>query len=163
MKVGIITVSDKGFRGERKDESGPAIERLLKAAFNVDSCFYGIVPDEESLICAKIIEFVDNEKCSLVLTTGGTGLGMRDVTPEATLKVVEKQVPGIPEAMRQATRGKKPAAILSRMACGTRKKSLILNLPGSPKAVEECLTVVLGVIPHALEILDKGSLECGRI
>lgn len=163
MKVGILTVSDKGFAGQRQDLSGVVIEKLVKKTLKAGTIAYAIVPDEKDIISDKIIELVDDKKCSLVLTTGGTGLGLRDVTPEATLKVIEKLVPGIPEAIRQSTREKTSFAILSRMVCGTRKKSLILNLPGSPRAVKECLLIVLDVIPHALDILEKGSLECGKI
>ncbi|MDD5746358.1 MAG: MogA/MoaB family molybdenum cofactor biosynthesis protein [Candidatus Omnitrophica bacterium] len=162
MRVGILTVSDKGSQGQRQDLSGKVIEGLVQKALKADSLEYAIVPDEIDLISAKLIEFIDDKKCALVLTTGGTGLGARDVTPEATQKVIEKLVPGIPEAIRQSTREKTSRAMLSRAICGIRKKSLILNLPGSPKAVEECLSVVLDVIPHALDVLEKGSLECGR-
>lgn len=162
MKIGILTVSDKGYKGLRQDLSGKVIEELVKKVLKADSIEYSIVPDEMDLIRDKLLEFIDEKKCDLVLTTGGTGLGLRDVTPEATLKIIERLVPGIPEAIRQSTREKTSFAMLSRAVCGTRGKSLILNLPGSPKAVEECLSVALDVIPHAIEILEKGSLECGR-
>ncbi|MBU1617832.1 MAG: molybdopterin adenylyltransferase [Candidatus Margulisbacteria bacterium] len=157
MKVGIITVSDKGSKGERVDLSGPAIKETLKAEFYE----YVIVPDEIDDISAKLIEFIDQEKCDLVLTTGGTGLSPRDVTPEATRKVIDREIPGIAEAIRGESLKITQKAMLSRGIAGSRGKSLIVNLPGSPKAVKECLAIILPVIPHALEVLEKGSAECG--
>lgn len=160
MKVGVITVSDKGFAGQRKDISGATIKTIIKDKLKGSSFEYAIVPDEIKQISAKLVEFADRKKCSLILTTGGTGFTSRDVTPEATLKVIEKVVPGIPEAMRYQTIKKTPFAMLSRAVAGIRGKSLIINLPGSPKAVKECLTVIHPVLTHAIELLDKGSLEC---
>jgi len=157
MKVGIITVSDKGSKGERQDISGHSIHDLIKA----EAYEYEIVPDEIKDISEMIINFVDEKKCDLVLTTGGTGLSSRDVTPEATKMVIDREIPGIAEAMRAESFKIKKTALLSRAIAGHRGKSLIINLPGSPKAVKECLAIVLPVIPHALEVLAKGSVECG--
>lgn len=158
MKVGIITVSDKGSKGEREDLSGQTIKETVKA----DSYEYTIVPDEIEDISRTIIEFIDKKGCDLVLTTGGTGLSRRDVTPEATKKVIDREIPGIAEAIRLGSYKIKKAALLSRAIAGHRGKSLVINLPGSPKAVKECLEIALPVIPHALEVLDKGSAECGQ-
>ncbi len=157
MRIGIITVSDKGSKGEREDLSGPAIKKIVKA----EAYEYTIVPDEIKEISAKIKEFVDDKKCDLVLTTGGTGLSPRDVTPEATKAVIDREIPGIAEVVRSESYKIKDRAMLSRAIAGSRGKSLIINLPGSPKAVKECFGFVLPVIPHALEVLDKGSAECG--
>jgi molybdenum cofactor synthesis domain-containing protein len=162
MKVGILTVSDKGSKGEREDKSGKVIEEMMRKDLSVTEIEYDLVADEKDQISKKLIGMIDEMKCSLVITTGGTGLGARDVTPEATMEVIEKTVPGIAEAMRQASLAKTPRAMLSRAICGIRKKSLIVNLPGSPKAVRECLEVILPVLPHAVEVMLKGSAECGQ-
>jgi molybdenum cofactor synthesis domain-containing protein len=158
MKVGIITVSDKGARGEREDRSGNVIREMAEAEF----VEYTIVPDEIDKIAAAIVYFVDNKKCHLVLTTGGTGLSPRDVTPEATRKVIDREIPGLAEAMRLESYKIKKTALLSRAIAGSRKMALVINLPGSPRAVKECLGIILPVIPHALEVLEKGSVECGE-
>jgi molybdopterin adenylyltransferase len=159
VKIGIITVSDKGFKGEREDLSGKAIRDIVKA----DAYEYLIVPDELEDISRAIIEFIDQKACNVVFTTGGTGLSSRDVTPEATRQVIDREIPGIAEAMRLESYKVKKTAVLSRAIAGHRGKSLVINLPGSPKAVKECLEIVLPVIPHALEVLEKGSAECGSI
>jgi len=159
MKVGIITVSDKGSRGEREDLSGPAIRELVKA----EAYAYAIVPDEKDIIAAKLKEFTDEKGCVLVFTTGGTGLSARDVTPEATRRVLERDIPGIAEIIRLESFRIKKTAALSRGVAGSRGKSLIINLPGSAGAVRECLGIILPFIPHALEVLDKGSVECGNL
>jgi molybdenum cofactor synthesis domain-containing protein len=163
MRVGILTVSDKGSKGERQDISGRTIEEIIKLKLGIDSFEYAIVPDEQKDIILALKDMADKKKCQLILTTGGTGLGLRDVTPEATLKVIEKIVPGIPEIIRQQTFKKTPLAMLSRQVAGIRDKSLIINLPGSPQAVKECLGVILPVLSHALELLEKGSLECAKL
>jgi len=160
MKLGILTVSDKGSKGEREDLSGKLIAQMIEAELKVDFSEYKIVPDELQEIAGALIVFADVKNCQLIVTTGGTGLGLRDVTPEATLQVVDRIVPGIPERIRQLSMEKTPNAMLSRAVCGTRGKSLIINLPGSPQAVRECLEIVLPVMEHALELLEKGSLEC---
>jgi molybdenum cofactor synthesis domain-containing protein len=157
MRLGIITVSDKGSKGEREDLSGKVIRESVKA----DSYECAIVPDEIDKIATTIIEFIDKKHCDLVLSTGGTGLSPRDVTPEATQKVIDREIPGLVEAMRMESYRIKKTALLSRAVAGSRGKSLVLNLPGSPTAVKECLQIILPVIPHALEVLEKGSAECG--
>ena len=154
--VGILTLSDKGSRGERVDLSGPAIKDIVMSALDCRVVKYEIVPDEKDVIVKKLTGWCDDGGVDVILTTGGTGLAARDVTPEATLAVIEKEVSGIPEAVRAGTLSKTPAAMLSRAVAGTRKKTLIINMPGSPKAVRECLEIIVPALPHALEIL-KGT------
>jgi molybdopterin adenylyltransferase len=158
--AGILTVSDKGSRGKRQDKSGEAIREIL-SGIGVDIAEYGIVPDEKQLISEKLAKWADEENLDVVITTGGTGLTPRDVTPEATLAVVDRVVPGLAEAMRAESLKKTPHAMLSRAVVGTRGKCLIINLPGSPKAVRECLQVILPALPHAVETLKGQSDECG--
>ncbi len=159
--LGILTISDKGSRGEREDKSGEAIKECL-APLAPTVARYEIVPDEMGIISERLIEWADEVGIDLILTTGGTGLSPRDVTPEATLSVVEKIVPGFPEAMRAASLKNTPRAILSRAVAGIRGHSLIINLPGSPRAVRECLEVILQALPHALETLKGEVGECAR-
>ena len=156
MNVGILTISDKGWRGQRYDESGKAIRDSLS---QLDSrvAKYEVIPDEAEVIADKLAQWADEGSVDVILTTGGTGLGPRDVTPEATLSVVDKTVPGLAEAMRVETFKMAPTSILSRAVAGVRGRCLIINLPGSPKAVRECLQVILPVIPHAVEII-KGEV-----
>ena len=156
FSVGILTVSDKGSQGQRPDESGQVIRASLS---RLDSHVikYEIIPDEEEAIANRLTDWADAGKIDVILTTGGTGLSHRDVTPEATLFVVDKVVPGFAEAMRAKTFEITPMAILSRAAAGVRGKCLIINLPGSPKAVQECLEVILPAITHAVEII-KGEV-----
>jgi len=156
LSVGILTVSDKGSRGERDDKSGEVIKDNL-SRFDGHLVKYQVVPDDPDVIRQTLIDWADGSELDVILTTGGTGLSQRDVTPEATLSVVEKVVPGLAEAMRAQTLSITPMAMLSRAAAGVRRQCLIINLPGSPKAVKECLEVVLGVIPHAVEII-KGEV-----
>jgi molybdopterin adenylyltransferase len=158
--VGILTISDKGSRGERQDKSGEAILEILPS-IDARIVNYEIVPDEKELIVKKLIKWVDKDNLDVLITTGGTGLTPRDVTPEATLAVVDRIVPGIAEAMRAESLKKTPMAMLSRAVVGTRGKCLIINLPGSPKAVRECLEVVLPALPHAVETLKGQAGECG--
>jgi molybdopterin adenylyltransferase len=158
--VGILTISDKGSRGERQDKSGEAIREILPS-IDARIVNYEIVPDEKELIVAKLVKWVDEDNLDVLITTGGTGLTPRDVTPEATLAVVDRIVPGIAEAMRAESLKKTPMAMLSRAVVGTRGKCLIINLPGSPKAVRECLEVVLPALPHAVETLKGQAGECG--
>lgn len=158
---GIITVSDKGSKGERIDESGPAAEELLKPVGGVMKK-YIIVPDEREQIKKAIIKMADDLKVDLVLTSGGTGFSPRDVTPEATLEVIEKHVPGIPEVMRAESLKVTPKAMLSRAAAGIRGRTLIINLPGSPKGVRECLGVIIPALKHGIETLRGEASECAE-
>lgn len=156
IRVGILTISDKGSRGEREDRSGQVIRDLVAG---MDSLVtrYEVIPDERPLISAKLREWTASGEVDLVLTTGGTGLTARDVTPEATLEVLDRELPGFGEAMRMETLKKTPLSIISRAVAGVRGVTLIINLPGSPKAVQECLEVVVPAIPHAVESL-RGSV-----
>jgi len=158
IKVGILTISDKGSRGEREDLSGKVIEEVISGEVK----YYQIIPDEKDIIQAELIRAVDKLHLDLILTTGGTGLGKRDVTPEATLAIIEKEVPGISEIIRSESFKKTNRAILSRGVAGIRKESLIINLPGSPKGVRESLEIVLEALPHGIEILKGQATECGR-
>jgi molybdopterin adenylyltransferase len=160
MKVGILTVSDKGARGEREDTSGPAIREMIAAAGG-DVVRTGIVPDEPDEIRAALLAWSD-EGLDLVLTTGGTGFSPRDRTPEATKSVIEREAPGLAEAMRRAGAEKTPTAMLSRGVAGIRKATLIVNLPGSEKAVRESLGAIMPALPHGIEILKGKASECGR-
>ncbi|MFN7035406.1 MAG: molybdopterin adenylyltransferase [Bellilinea sp.] len=162
IRVGIITISDRSSRGEREDLSGPAlVNKVTNVGFQVVSTV--IIPDELDQIKSCLIEWCDSENFDLILTTGGTGFAPRDVTPEATLAVLEKTAPGITEAMRAHSLKITPHAMLSRQQAGIRKKTLIINLPGSPKGAVENLEVVLPVLPHAIELLQENpSAEKGH-
>jgi len=160
MKVGILTVSDKGAKGEREDRSGLAIREIIEASGG-EVVRYRIVPDETGLIRAALVEWAD-EGVEVVLTTGGTGFSPRDWTPEATKAVIERETPGISEAIRLAGMKKTPTAMLSRAAAGIRKSTLIINLPGSERAVRESLEAVMPALPHAIEILKGTAGECGK-
>jgi molybdenum cofactor synthesis domain-containing protein len=157
--VGILTISDRGSRGERQDKSGEAIREIL-SRMDVRIVNYDIIPDEKELIAQKLVQWADEDKLDVIVTTGGTGLTPRDVTPEATLAVVDRIVPGFAEAMRAESLKKTPMAMLSRAVVGTRGRALIINLPGSPKAVRECLQVILPALPHAVETIRGQSGEC---
>ena len=158
----VITISDKGFRGERVDTSGPAIRSMLEAQ-GLEVCYTSIVPDEAELIQAELIKCSDELKLSLVLTTGGTGFSPRDITPEATLAIVERPTPGIPEAMRAESLKITPRGCLSRSAAGIRGRTLIINLPGSEKAAKENLNAVLSAVAHGLDMLaSSGSADCAE-
>lgn len=152
-QAGILTVSDTRSQGVREDTTTPLIQRLLEEAGFV-VCEAVLVPDELHQIRERLIELADQRQLSLVLTTGGTGFGPRDVTPEATCLVIERDVPGLPEAMRAATAQRNPRVWLSRATAGLRGQTLIVNLPGSPRGVEECLRVLLPLLPHALEMIE---------
>ena len=152
ISVGIITVSDKASRGEREDLGGPAIRELMLAS-GAAIGEYVIVPDEIEQIAGQICRMADERRLDLGLTTGGTGLAARDVTPQATRGCLDYDVPGIAEAMRAASLSKTPAAMTSRAIAGVRGQTLIINLPGSPKGVRECLEVVLPALPHAVGLL----------
>jgi molybdopterin adenylyltransferase len=156
FSVGIITVSDGVWRKQRSDESGQAIRDILSRV-DCRVVKYEVVPDEADIISGKLAEWADEGSMDVILTTGGTGLALRDVTPEATLSIVDKVVPGLTEMMRTQTFSATPMSMLSRAVAGVRKKCLIVNLPGSPKAVRECLEVILPAIPHAVQII-KGEI-----
>lgn len=158
--VGVLTISDKGSRGDRQDKSGEAIREVL-SSLDVSIVNCGMVPDEKDLIVEKLVEWADKDNLDVVVTTGGTGLTPRDVTPEATLAVVDRIVPGFAEVMRAESLKKTPHAMLSRAVVGTRGACLIVNLPGSPKAVRECLQVILPALSHAVETLKGQAGECG--
>jgi molybdenum cofactor synthesis domain-containing protein len=161
IKVAIITVSDKGAQGQREDISGKTIENLLKK-IKAQVVWYTIVPDELGVIKTALIEAIEMHNADLILTTGGTGLAKRDVTPEATSAVIEKTVPGISEIIRMESFKKTPHATLSRAIAGIRGKSLIINLPGSPKGVRESLNVILEALPHGIALLKGEAIECGN-
>ncbi|MBI5050459.1 MAG: MogA/MoaB family molybdenum cofactor biosynthesis protein [Nitrospirae bacterium] len=160
ITVAILTLSDKGSKGRRKDESGPLIEKIIK---KIDGkvVSYEILPDEKNLIKKKLLSLCS--KVDLVLTTGGTGVSPRDVTPEATREVITREIPGIAEAMRLEGLKKTPYAMISRAVAGTRGKTLIINLPGSPNGVKENLQVILPVIHHAIEKIKGSKKECARV
>jgi molybdenum cofactor synthesis domain-containing protein len=157
ITIAILTLSDKGSKGQREDKSGPIIAEMLKGLGEVKH--YDILPDERDLIRDRLLEYAN--KVDLIITTGGTGLSPRDVTPEATLDVIEREIPGIVEAMRMEGLKKTNRAMLSRAVAGVRGRTLIINLPGSPTAVKENLEVIIDVIPHAIEKIKGDTKECG--
>ena len=160
-RAAIITASDSGYRGEREDLSGPAIKEILeREGYEVISM--DILPDDQVMLAGKLQEIADSEKAELILTTGGTGFSERDVTPEATEEVIERKVPGIPEAIRAYSMTITKRAMLSRATAGIRGKTLIVNLPGSPKAVRESLEYVIDALAHGLEILSGEARDCAR-
>ena len=159
MIFGIICVSDRCFRGECEDKSGPAIAECVKELSLKNE--YLLVPDEKELIMDAITELADNRKADVIFTTGGTGFAPRDITPEATKEVIEKEVPGISEAIRAKSLEITERAMLSRAVSGIRGKTLIINLPGSPKAVRESIAVVLPILEHAVETLSGNTQSCG--
>jgi len=158
ITVGILTISDRCSRGEREDKSGDVIRKAM-SQFGSRVVDYAIVPDNKENIVSKLTEWSDKGGVDLIITTGGTGLSPRDVTPEATLDVVDRLVPGFPEAIRAKGIKKTPHAMLSREIAGVRKETLIINLPGSPKAVRESLPVVLPALPHAIEVIKGEAVE----
>ena len=158
----VITVSDKGYRGEREDTSGPNLVDILKEK-GFEVVYTTIVPDERDRIKAELIKCADELGIALVLTTGGTGFSPRDITPEATLEVVERLTPGIPEAMRAESMKITPKGCLSRSAAGIRGRSLIINLPGSKKASQENILAVIDPVAHGLDMLySEGSADCAK-
>jgi len=161
FSVGILTMSDKGSRGERVDESGDAIREIM-STLGGEVVRYQVIPDERYLIAHTLAQWADSGEVDLVVTTGGTGLAPRDVTPEATLEVVDRLVPGVAEVMRAQSLKKTPQAMLSRAVAGVRKRTLIINLPGSARAVRECLEVILPALPHAIEMVRGEAAECAQ-
>lgn len=161
IKVGILTVSDKGSQGEREDLSGKKIKEIV-SEIGGKVKYYKIIPDEQELIKKELIKAVDNIHLDLIFTTGGTGLAKRDVTPDATSEVIEKIVPGISEMIRSESFKKTNRAILSRAISGIRGECLIINLPGSPKGVKESLEIILEALPHGIDILKGQASECGK-
>lgn len=161
LRVAVITSSDSGFAGEREDVSGPTICRIVKE-FGYEVVKQTILADDMTMLCDEMKYICDHNIADLILTTGGTGFSQRDCMPEATLKIAERMVPGIPEAIRAYSMQLTKRSMLSRAACGIRKSTLILNLPGSPKAVEECLTYVMPELEHGLKILIGTANNCAR-
>jgi len=159
MKFGIVCVSDRCYRGECEDRSGPAIAECLKEISSENE--YRLVPDEKEMIAGAIVSLADDYGADVVFTTGGTGFAPRDITPEATKSVIEKEVPGISEAIRAKSLEITDRAMLSRAVSGIRGKTLIINLPGSPKAVRESIEVVLPILQHAVETISGNTQSCG--
>jgi molybdenum cofactor synthesis domain-containing protein len=163
MRVAILTISDRSSRGDRPDASGPAIEKFAVARLHADVVQTEIVPDEQSAISTRLADWCDRDLADVIFTTGGTGFAPRDVTPEATRAVIEREAPGLAEAMRQASLAVTAHAMLSRAVCGLRGRTLIVNLPGSPKAVVENLQTILPALPHAVQLLrDAPTSEQGH-
>lgn len=158
LNAAILTISDKGSSGQREDLSGPALNEGV-AKMNGRVVKTEIVPDEKDVIAKKLCEWADSGNIDVIFTTGGTGLSARDVTPEATLSVIDREIPGIPEAMRAESLKKTPMAMLSRAVAGQRAKCVIINMPGSPKACRECLEVIIPAVPHAIEIINGAVTE----
>ena len=159
ITVGVLTISDGASRGERQDLSGARIRELLLQLADATVTAEAVIPDEQDQIAAVLREWSDEKRLNLILTTGGTGLAPRDVTPEATKSVLERDAPGIAEALRAISLQYTKMAMLSRGAAGVRGRTLIINFPGSPKAVQECLEYVLPVLPHAINLLIEGPRE----
>jgi molybdopterin adenylyltransferase len=160
ITAGVITVSDKGSRGEREDISGREVIRVLKEmpATVID---YEVIPDEKEVIKEKLIEYTDGKKIDLIVTTGGTGVSPRDLTPDATLEIIEKEIPGMAEVMRRESGAKTPHAMISRAVVGTRGQSLIVNLPGSPKGAVENLSFIMPALEHAIDKIKGDETDCG--
>jgi len=159
MQAGILTISDKGFAQQREDTSGPALSTMLKR-IGVAVKKYEIIPDELDIIAEKLIEYADAHHLDLVVTTGGTGVSPRDVTPDATRRVIDREIPGMAEAMRMESFKKTPHAVISRAIAGIRGTTLIINLPGSPRGATENLQIILKAIPHTIEKIKGDPSEC---
>ncbi|TMD41114.1 MAG: molybdopterin adenylyltransferase [Chloroflexi bacterium] len=159
ISIGVLTISDSGAKGAREDTSGERIRAMVTQLSEAVLSAGAIIPDEREQIEATLREWSDEKQVNLILTTGGTGLAPRDVTPEATKAVIEREAPGIAEAMRAFSLQQTPFGMLSRGVAGTRGHTLIINLPGSPKAVQECLECILPVLPHAVNLLTEGPRE----
>ena len=161
MRVAILTSSDTGYAGQREDKSGPVIREMVEPA-GYEVVYQKIWPDDREILEREMTMICDGGLADLILTTGGTGFSPRDIMPEATLAVTERAVPGIPEAMRYYSLQITGRAMLSRAAAGIRKRTLIVNMPGSPKAVRECLEYILPHLGHGLEILLEQTGDCAR-
>ncbi|OLN32473.1 molybdopterin adenylyltransferase [Desulfosporosinus metallidurans] len=159
LRVGVITASDKGSRGEREDLSGPTLAKLVQE-IGGEVAEYVVLPDDQTMLEEKMRQWADEVGLDLILTTGGTGFSLRDVTPEATLAVADRLVPGIAEVMRQESLKVTPKAMLSRAVAVLRKRTLIINMPGSPKAVRECFAAIAPALPHGIQILKGEASEC---
>ncbi|MBK9374591.1 MAG: molybdopterin adenylyltransferase [Holophagales bacterium] len=153
LGVAVLTVSDRSFRGEREDRGGPAVADAARSLLGADVVELLVVPDEKDDIAWNLTRLADNVRVDLVLTTGGTGISERDVTPEATRAVITRELPGLGEAMRAASRTALPTAMLSRQVAGIRGKTLVVNLPGSPRGAVECLEAIAAALPHAVAML----------
>ncbi|MBI5918431.1 MAG: molybdopterin adenylyltransferase [Nitrosomonadales bacterium] len=159
-RIGFVTISDRASRGEYEDKGGPAMQAwFARVLTNEWEAVARVIPDEQALIEQTLIELADVEKCSLIVTTGGTGPALRDVTPEATEAVCEKMMPGFGELMRAASLKFVPTAILSRQTAGIRGKSLIINLPGKPSAIDDCLSAVFPAVPYCIDLIGGDFLE----
>jgi molybdenum cofactor synthesis domain-containing protein len=159
-QAAILTISNRGYRGEREDRSGPAVKEVLhKAGFSI--VLLEILPDDQDMIAERLQQLADESCLDLVVTTGGTGVSPEDVTPDATLAVIQRQVPGMAESMRFASLAKTPHAMLSRAMAGIRNQTLIVNLPGSAKGARENLEVILPALEHALDKIQGDPSECG--
>ena len=160
IRIGIVTVSDRASAGIYEDEGGPAIKAYLDRALASSwTAIARVIPDDRALIARTLTALADDEGCCLIVTTGGTGPAPRDVTPEATEDVIDKPMPGFGELMRQVSLRKVPTAILSRQTAGIRGKSLIVNLPGRPRAIAECLDAVMPAIPYCIDLIEGPYLE----
>lgn len=159
IRAVVITLSDKGARGEREDQSGPEIAAMLEA-LGMEIIERRIIPDEREMIRRALLECCDERQADLILTTGGTGVSPRDVTPEATREVIEKEIPGMGEAMRRASAAVTPHAMISRALAGIRGRTLIVNLPGSPRGARENLAVLLPALPHAIAKIKGDDRDC---
>ncbi len=158
----IITLSDKGYIGQREDKSGPLLAEILAAkGYNIAEKI--LLPDHSQMLIDTLKRLCDQQKVNLIVTTGGTGMAPTDITPEATAQVIERETPGLAEYMRIKSAAITERAILSRGKCGIRKSSLIINLPGSPKAAQECISFIIDQLEHGLDMLNQNDGECARI
>ena len=163
IRIGIVTASDRASTGTYEDLSGPSIETVLSEFISSPfEVIYRLTPDEESILEKTLVELCDNHKCCLVVTTGGTGPAKRDITPEVTEKICEKMMPGFGELMRQVSLKYVPTAILSRQTAGIRGNTLIINLPGKPKSIRECLEAVFPAVPYCIDLIDGPFIEANE-
>ncbi len=158
-RVAVLTLSDKGSQGKREDVSGKTLKKMIRSLPG-EVIFYEILPDEEYLIEERLCELSDSGDIDLILTTGGTGVSPRDVTPDATRRVIDRELPGMAEAMRAESMTKTPRAMISRAVCGIRKETLIVNLPGSPRGAQENLEVILPALSHAIDKIRGDKSDC---